>query len=214
MNAGSRGDPARCSYTRPMPEWPSERIGVLGGSFDPVHNAHLVAATDVRAALGLDRVLFVVAGDPWQKRGSLVAAVDVRFALVEEAVSGIDGLEASPVELDAGRPSVTADTLERLARPGRSLFLILGADAVKNMATWRRLEDTKALATVVAVERAGEVGVEPPGPGWRTEHVRIPRLDISSSEIRARVAADRPIDGLVPSAVVRAIRRRGLYTRS
>lgn len=196
-----------------MPGAPSERIGVLGGSFDPVHNAHLVAATEVRAALGLDRVLLVVAGNPWQKQGTVIATAAVRLALVEAAVAGIDGLEASAVELDAAA-SVTADTLERLARPGRSLFLILGADAVANMGTWRRLEDTKDLATVVVVERSGGVGVEPPGTGWEICHVPIPRLDVSSSDIRARIAAGRPIDGLVPPGVVRLVRSRGLYTRS
>ena len=108
---------------------------------------------------------------------------------------------------------MTADTLEALAAPGRELFLVLGADAVANMPTWRRLEDTRDLATVVAVERAGEHSVVPPGDGWRVEHVRIPRLDISSTDLRDRLATGRPIDGLVPPAAVRSIRARGLYTR-
>lgn len=201
------------SYTQFMPEAPSERIGVLGGSFDPVHNGHLMAAAEVRAALDLDRVLLVVAGNPWQKQGTVIATAAVRLALVGAAVAGIDGLEASAVELGAAA-AVTADTLERLARPSRSLFLILGTDAVGNMGTWRRLEDTKDLATVVVVERSGEVGVEPPGTGWQVCHVPIPRLDVSSSDIRARIATGRPIDGLVPPGVVRLVRSRSLYTRS
>lgn len=197
-----------------MPTAPAERIGVLGGSFDPVHNAHLVAATSVRESLALDRVLLVIAGDPWQKRGTLVASAAVRFSLVEAAVAGIDGLEASSLEIDTDAPSVTADTLERLARPDRTLFLILGADAVANMSTWRRLDDTRHLATVVTVTRSGEVGAEPPGPGWQVEHVQIPRLDISSRDIRSRIASGRSVDGLVPEPVVRSLRSRGLYTRS
>jgi nicotinate-nucleotide adenylyltransferase len=188
-----------------------ERVGVLGGTFDPVHVAHLVAAADVRAALGLDRVLFVVAGDPWQKRGRVVASAEDRLALVAAAVDGVDGLEPSSIEVDRDGASVTADTLEALRAPERDLFLILGVDAARNMGTWRRLEDTRELCTVVVVERAGERDVTPPGPGWRFEHVTIPRLDVSSTEVRTRLGEGRPIDGLVPPSVVRIIRERGLY---
>ncbi|MGZ8751354.1 MAG: nicotinate-nucleotide adenylyltransferase [Acidimicrobiia bacterium] len=197
-----------------MPRPEQERIGVLGGTFDPVHTAHIVAAGDVLTTLRLDRVLFVVAGDPWQKRGAVVASAADRLDLVRLALAGIDGLEPSAVEIEAGGASVTADTLELLAAPGRGLFLILGADAVTNMSTWRRLDDTRDLATVVVVERAGEHSVVPPGDGWQVEHVRIPRLDISSTDVRERIAAGRPIDGLVPPAVVRSIRARDLYTRA
>jgi nicotinate-nucleotide adenylyltransferase len=190
----------------------SERIGVLGGTFDPVHAAHLVAAVDVRAALDLDRVLLVVAGDPWQKRGRVVASAADRLALVAAAVADVDGLEASAVEIDRGTPSVTADTLEALAAPERELFLILGSDAVANMPTWRRLDETRDLATVVVVERAGDEDASPPGPGWRFERVRIPRLEISSTDVRDRLADGRPVDGLVPLPVIRTIQARGLYT--
>jgi nicotinate-nucleotide adenylyltransferase len=189
-----------------------ERVGVLGGTFDPVHVAHNVVAVDVRAALALDRVLLVPAGDPWQKRGSVVASARDRLALVEAAVDGIDGLEACPLEVEREGASVTADTLEALAAPGRELALVLGADAVANMGTWRRLDETRDLATIVVVERKGE-HAEPPGDGWRVEHVGVPRIDVSSSELRARLAEGRPVDGLVPPAVVRAIRARGLYAR-
>ena len=196
-----------------MPHPEQQRIGVLGGTFDPVHTAHIVAANEVLTTLRLERVLFVVAGDPWQKRGRVVASAADRFELVSLALEGIDGLEASAVEIERGEPSVTADTLEILAGPGHELFLILGADAVTNMPTWRRLEETRDLATVVVVERAGEGSVVPPGAGWRVEHVGIPRLDIASTDIRERLAAGRPIDGMVPPAVVRSIRARDLYTR-
>ena len=188
-----------------------QRLGVFGGTFDPVHVGHIVAAVDARDALALDRVLFVVAGDPWQKRGRVVAAPTDRLALVEIAVDGISGLEASAIEVERDGPSVTADTLEELGRDGDELFLMLGADAVSNMSTWKRLEDTRALATVVVIEREGE-HAEPPGPGWRVEHLAIPRLDVSSTGVRQRLGEGRPIDGLVPAAVVRVIRDRGLYT--
>ena len=189
----------------------TERLGVLGGTFDPPHVGHLVAALDSRAALDLDRVLLVVAGDPWQKRDRVVASARDRLALVTAAVADIPGLEASAIEVEREGASVTADTLEALTADDRELFLILGADAVANMSTWKRLEDTSALASVVVVERAGE-HAEPPGDGWSVHHVAIPRLDVSSSDIRARLAAGRPIEGLVPPAVVREIADRALYT--
>lgn len=189
-----------------------ERLGVFGGTFDPVHVGHVVVATEVRAQLGLDRVLLVVAGDPWQKRGQVVATARQRLQLVEAAVEGIDGIEASAIEIERNAPSVTADTLETLAGPERDLFLVLGADAVTNMATWRRLDETRALATVVVVERLGDARAEPPGAGWQVQRVEIPRLDIASTELRHRLRHGRPVDGLVPPAVVRAIRAHGLYT--
>jgi nicotinate-nucleotide adenylyltransferase len=189
----------------------AEKVGVLGGTFDPVHVGHIVAAVDTRHALALDRVLFVVAGDPWQKRGRVVASPADRVALVRAAVEPVDGLEVSTVEIDRGGPSVTADTLEALARPDRELFLLLGADAAANMPTWRRLEETRELCTLVIVTRAGERAV-PPARDWDVRHVTIPRLDISSSDLRERLWKGRPIDGLVPPAVVHEIHERRLYT--
>jgi nicotinate-nucleotide adenylyltransferase len=189
-----------------------ERLGVFGGTFDPVHVGHVVVATESRAQLALDRVLLVVAGDPWQKRGNVVAPAADRLALVTAAVDGVDGVEASAIEIERDAPSVTADTLEALTAPDRELFLVLGADAVANMGTWRRLEETRDLATVVVVERAGDAHSEPPGSGWRVQRVAIPRLDIASTDLRERLRSGRPIDGLVPPAVVRTIHTRGLYT--
>ncbi len=189
-----------------------ERIGVLGGTFDPVHVGHVVAASEARWALRLDRVLLVVAGDPWQKRGQVVASGPDRLALVRAAVEPVDGVEGSAVEVDRPGPSVTADTLDELAAPGRQFFLLLGADAVANMPTWKRLDETRDLCTIVVIERAGDSYTEPPGSGWRFERLSIPRLDVSSSDIRARLAAGRPIDGLVPAPVIHAIDARGLYT--
>jgi nicotinate-nucleotide adenylyltransferase len=189
-----------------------ERLGVFGGTFDPVHVGHVVVATESRSQLALDRVLLVVAGDPWQKRGKVVASAADRLALVDAAVDGVEGVEASAIEIERDAPSVTAETLEALTAPGRELFLVLGADAVANMGTWRRLEETRELATVVVVERAGDAHSEPPGSGWRVQRVAIPRLDIAATDLRERLGSGRPIDGLVPPAVVRTIRARGLYT--
>jgi nicotinate-nucleotide adenylyltransferase len=188
------------------------KLGVFGGTFDPVHAGHVVVATETRAQLGLDRVLLVVAGDPWQKRGRVVASASDRFGLATTAVQHLDGIEASAIEIERGEASVTADTLEALSAPGRELYLVLGADAVANMPTWRRLDETRHLATIVVVERAGDVHSEPPGPGWRVERVSIPRLDISSTDLRERLRQGRPIDGLVPPDVVHEIHQRGIYT--
>ena len=190
-----------------------QRVGVFGGTFDPVHVGHIVAAVDTRTAVGLDQVLMVVAGDPWQKRGEVAAPAADRFALVAAALEGIDGIEPSDVEIKRVGPSITYDTLAAISAHGRELFLVLGSDAVRNMPTWRKLEETRDLATLVIVERAGDAHAEAPLPGWPVERVTIPRLDIASSDLRARLAAGRPIHGLVPPAVVRAIAERGLYTR-
>ena len=117
----------------------------------------------------------------------------------------------SRVEVDRDAPSVTADTLEALAAPDRELFLVLGADAAANMPTWRRLEETRHLATVVVVERDGE-HADPPGPGWSWTHVRVPRLDISSSDIRARLAGAARSTVCSPAATLAYIREHDLYT--
>ncbi len=188
------------------------RLGIYGGTFDPVHNAHLVVATEVRHRLDLDEVLLVPAGDPWQKRGQVVASGDDRARMAELAVADIEGVAVSRIEVERDAPSVTADTLEVLGGLDRELFLVLGADAAANMGTWRRLEDTRTLATVVVVEREGE-RADPPGPGWSWIHVPIPRLDISSSAIRARLAAGAPVDGMVPPAALADLREHDLYTR-
>lgn len=188
-----------------------EKLGIYGGTFDPVHVGHIVAATEVRHRLGLDRVLLVPAGDPWQKQGEVVATASDRLAMVSVAVDGVDGLEVSALEVERDGPSVTADTLDALEGADRALFLILGADAVANLPNWKRLDDTRLLATVVVVEREGE-RAEPPGPGWRVEHVAIPRLDVSSTDLRARLRAGEPVDGLIPPSVVALIRSRHLYT--
>ena len=187
------------------------RLGIYGGTFDPVHIAHIVVATEVRHALDLDRVLLVPAGDPWQKRGRVVATKDQRAEMCEAAIAGVEGLEVSRIEVDRVGPSVTADTLEVLGGEDHELFLILGTDAAANLPTWRRLAETRDLATVVVVEREGE-HADPPDPTWRFVHVPIPRLDISSSDLRERIAAGRPVDGLVPAAALQLIRHHDLYT--
>ena len=190
----------------------SELIGILGGTFDPIHSAHIAAATSVRNSLELDRVLLIPAGDPWQKSGRVVASAMQRLEMTRLAVEGIEGLEVSDIEVLSSEPSVTADTLEALGKEGRDLFLILGADAVANMPSWRRLDETRELATIVVVEREGESAF-PPGVGWRVEHIKIARFDVSSSLVRERLRQGLSIDGLVPIPTAYYIQEHGLYTQ-
>jgi len=171
-----------------------------------------VAAVNARHALALDRVLLVVANQPWQKSGRPLTPAADRLAVVEAAVAGTAGVEASSVEVDRGGDSYTADTLERLVDedPGRELFLIVGADVAAELGTWRHLDVVARLATLVVVSRAGSDPVDV-GPPWRAERVEIPALDISSSDLRARAADGRPLEHLVPLAAMACIRERGLY---
>jgi nicotinate-nucleotide adenylyltransferase len=191
---------------------PLERIGVFGGTFDPVHVGHVVAAVEARRALDLDQVLLVVAGDPWQKRGQVHAPAADRLAMVEAAVEGIEGLEASAIEVERDGPSYTADTLEALTAPGRDLFLVVGADVAATLSTWTGVERIPALATLAVVERAGAPAVGL-GPPWRVERLVIPQVDVSSTELRARAARGWPLDGLVPPGAVRLVQERGLYNK-
>jgi nicotinate-nucleotide adenylyltransferase len=171
-----------------------------------------VAAVNVRHALGLDRVLLVVANHPWQKTGRRITPAADRLAVVEAAVAGTAGVEASAIEIDRGGDSYTADTLEQLLAedPERELFLVVGADVAADLHTWRRPDVVAALATLVVVSRGGSPDVDP-GPPWRVTHVRIPALEISSSDLRARAGDGRPLDHLVPLAAIACIRERGLY---
>lgn len=189
------------------------RIGVLGGTFDPVHIGHLAVAVEVRAALGLDRMLLMVANQPWQKTGTRpVTPAEDRLAVVEAAVAEVDGLEASRLEIDRGGPSYMADTAAELAGDhlGAELFLVVGTDVVGDLHTWERQADLSRLVTLAVVGRPGAAALLPPPP-WRAVAVAVPALDVSSSDLRARAAAGRPLDVLVPPAALRQIRSRGLY---
>jgi nicotinate-nucleotide adenylyltransferase len=192
-----------------------ERIGVFGGTFDPIHVGHLVAAVNARHALALDRVVMMVANVPWQKADSrAVSTAADRLALVEAAVGDVPGLEAGSLEIERGGESYTADTLAELARRGPSdeLFLIVGWDVVPALTTWERWEEVQELATLVVVNRPGS-----PAPralaeaGWKVEEVTVPNLEISSSDLRQRAVDGRPLDFLIPEAAVRCIRARGMY---
>ncbi len=167
---------------------------------------------NVRHALALDRVLLVVANDPWQKCGRRLTPAADRLALVTAAVAGVPGIDASALEIDRGGPSYTADTLEELAAEDadRDLFLVVGADVAAALGSWRRPDAVARLATLVVVNRAGSDAVDV-GPPWRVERVTIPALDVSSSDIRARAVAGLLLDYLTPRPVIDCIHERGLY---
>jgi nicotinate-nucleotide adenylyltransferase len=196
----------------------AERIGIFGGTFDPIHVGHLVAAVNVRHQLQLDNVVLMVANIPWQKAGARrVSPAQDRFDMVRAAVGCVPGLEAGRTEIDRGGPSYTADTVAEMARlhPGAELFVIVGWDVSAELGTWERLGEVRDLASLVVVNRPGT-----PAPsglwqqGWRVEEVTVPNLDISSTDLRARAADGRPLDYLIPEPAVRVIRERGLYAVS
>jgi nicotinate-nucleotide adenylyltransferase len=206
------------------------RLGVLGGTFDPVHVAHLVVANEARCALALDEVTLVPANEPWQKVGTrpITPAAD-RLAMLQAAVSdarraGVEGLSVSTVDVDRGGPTYTADTLAELsdecARGGTDveLVLIVGADVARDLHTWRRTEEIRARCTLAVVNRGDAVlaGGEEAAlreAGWRFEQVAVPALGVSSTMVRDRLSAGRPVDFLVPPGAIHCIRERGLYAQ-
>jgi nicotinate-nucleotide adenylyltransferase len=198
----------------PGPEHP-ERVGILGGTFDPPHVGHVAAGRAATEELGLDRLLLVVANDPWQKTGQrAVSPAEDRYALAEVLAEEIPGAEASRLEIDRGGPSYSVDTAEQLlAQAGDrpvELFLVVGADLVPELETWHRAQDLKALVTVAVVSRPTDE--EPAVPaGWRVIRVDGPQVAVSSSEVRDRLAAGELVDDMVPPGVIRCIRRRALY---
>ncbi len=197
----------------------SERVGLLGGTFDPPHCGHLAAARASVRALALDRLLFVVANEPWQKVGlrSITPAED-RFAMVESMARLVPGAEASRLEIDRGGPSYTVDTVEELRADARrrgvelDLFLVVGADLVAGLDTWERVDELRRAVTLAVVARPHSD--TPRAPGWRTVEVDGEAVDVSSSEVRDRLERGLPVEGLVPAEVIRCIRTRGLYAVS
>jgi len=188
--------------------------GVFGGTFDPPHVAHIAAAAWARSALGLDRVLLVVAGDPWQKtaQGPVTPAAD-RLAMAAAACAGVEGVEVCDIEVRRRGPSYTVDTLEALGAAHGRLVLVLGADAVASIPTWHRHADLPGLAELAVVDRPGSDGggFDPVAAGFVTHRVLLPRLDVSSTALRERLAAGQAVDGLVPPAVVAYARGGDLY---
>jgi len=188
------------------------RIGLLGGTFDPPHLGHLVVAECARVALDLDEVRLVVAGDPWMK-GSAPSPPEVRLALVEAAVAGDPHVRADARELARSGPTYTADTLAELAAEsvGAELFFLLGEDAAADLPSWERIDEAFARATFVVVTRPGQHAPAPEELPGAVVHLEVPQLEVSSTELRERYRTGDATRYLVPDAVDRLVRERGLY---
>ena len=188
------------------------RIGLFGGTFDPPHVGHLVTAVNVRHALALDAVVLMVANSPWQKHGTrAITLAEDRLAMVEAAVADVKGLVAGDAEIRRGGSSFTADTLGTMVEsyPGAELFTIVGDDAAAGLTTWERYEEVVAQSRLVVVDRPGTPVELPAGIDWL--RVEVPRLEVSSTDLRARVRDGRPLDYLVTEPVLDIIAVRRLY---
>lgn len=190
------------------------RIGLLGGTFDPPHVAHLAAAAAARHDLDLSEVWFVPAGSPPHKRARVVSPKPVRLALLQAALRGRRGFRAVTAELSRRGPSYTVDTLERFRRahPNVEWWLVVGTDMLADLPNWRRPERVLELAGIAAVPRPGHPARWPRGLARRSFRIiDMPALALSSTELRARVGRGASISDLVPAAVERLIRRLSLY---
>lgn len=185
----------------------------MGGTFDPVHHGHLVAAEEARSALELKRVLFIPAGRPWQKEREDVTAGHHRLAMTRLATDDNPFFEVSTIELDREGRTYTIDTLRavRDRHPDDELFFITGADAISQILTWKDPDEILALACFVAVTRPGHDLGDLRRRAERIVILEIPALAISSTDIRERVASGRPIRYLVPDQVRRYIDEQSLY---
>ena len=189
-----------------------ESVGIFGGTFDPPHVGHVAAAKRCRTALGIDRVLLVVANDPWQKvPDRMISPASIRLAMVEAAVADHPGLEASGLEIARGGASYTIDTVEELEDDEgiESPWVIVGSDLSTTLDTWERHGELALRVRVAVLSRPGSPLVLP--EGWRSVAVASDELDVSSSMIRSRVARGQPIEEFVVPEVVRHIVAKNLY---
>ncbi|NLA64487.1 MAG: nicotinate-nucleotide adenylyltransferase [Leucobacter sp.] len=191
---------------------PARRIGVMGGTFDPVHHGHLVAASEVASRFELDEVIFVPTGEPWQKIN--VSPSEHRYLMTVIATASNPRFTVSRVDIDREGPTYTVDTLRdlRAQYPNDELFFISGADAVEQIVSWKDIDELWALAHFIGVSRPGhELSLS----GLSGKHVslmEVPALAISSTDCRSRVARGYPVWYLVPDGVVQYIAKHQLYT--
>ena len=197
------------------------RLGILGGTFDPVHRGHLALARAARDELSLDEVLFLPAGQPWRKAGQKIGSNEHRLAMLRRALEGEAAFRVLRLELERPGPSYTADTLEALRddRPEDELFFLLGEDALMDLPNWERPQRILELAMLAVARRADtspkaleETERRLPGLGERVIWLKMPAVAVSATEIRERVREGQPIGGLVPATVEEYIRKQGLYS--
>jgi nicotinate-nucleotide adenylyltransferase len=190
------------------------RIGVMGGTFDPCHHGHLVAASEVAGRFGLDEVVFVPTGQPWQKSEYDVSPAEDRYLMTVIATASNPMFTVSRVDIDREGPTYTIDTLHDLRElygPASALYFITGADALAQILGWHRSDELFSLAHFVGVTRPGHQLEDPGFPDGVVSLVEVPALAISSTDCRARVAAGQPVWYLVPDGVVQYISKRRLY---
>lgn len=197
------------------------KIGVLGGTFDPIHNGHLIIAEEARVKLGLERVIFVPAGKPWLKEHRNIAPGEHRLEMIRLAIASNPHFSVSTVDLERAGPSYTVHTLPDVRRElgGEvDFYFILGVDALAGLPSWKEPEGVVDMCYLVAARRPGSgaldlESLERSIPGISSHIILLdnPLIDISSTDIRQRVAAGLPITNLVPDAVERYIREKGLY---
>ena len=192
------------------------RVGVMGGTFDPIHHGHLVAASEVQAWFDLDEVVFVPTGDPWQKSDREVTEAEHRYLMTVVATAANPRFYVSRVDIDRGGKTYTIDTLRDLkaAMPDAELFFITGADALADIFTWRDADELFELANFVGCTRPG-YAMDPDAlakiPADKVTMVEIPALAISSTDCRERKQRGEPVWYLVPDGVVQYIAKHGLY---
>lgn len=191
------------------------RLGVMGGTFDPIHHGHLVAASEVAAAFQLDQVIFVPTGEPWQK--PLVTNSEDRYLMTVIATASNPRFNVSRVDIDRDGPTYTVDTLRDIQAtyPDADLFFITGADAITQILAWKDVDELWSAAKFIAVTRPGHAMQLPAdAPAGAIEVLEIPALSISSTDVRHRAANSEPVWYLVPDGVVQYINKHQLYRGS
>ena len=199
------------------PERRARRVGVMGGTFDPIHHGHLVAASEVQSFFGLDEVVFVPTGDPWQKSHREVSPAEHRYLMAVIATAANPRFTVSRVDIEREGPTYTIDTLRdlRAVMPDDELFFITGADALADIFTWRNVDQLFELAQFIGCTRPGyTMDEELVGkiPADRVTMLEIPALAISSTDCRERHQRGEPVWYLVPDGVVQYIGKHGLYS--
>jgi nicotinate-nucleotide adenylyltransferase len=190
------------------------RLGVMGGTFDPIHHGHLVAASEVASLFSLDEVVFVPTGQPWQKSDRTVTPPEDRYLMTVIATASNPRFSVSRVDIDRGTPTYTVDTLRdlRLERgPEVDFFFITGADALGQIFSWRDADELVEMAHFVGCTRPGHTLTDPGLPLGKASLVEIPALAISSTACRERVRRGEPVWYLVPDGIVQYINKRALY---
>jgi nicotinate-nucleotide adenylyltransferase len=190
------------------------RLGIMGGTFDPIHHGHLVAASEVAHQFALDEVVFVATGQPYLKSGQKVTPAEDRYLMTVIATASNPRFSVSRVDVERSGPTYTIDTLRDIRKaygPDTELFFITGADALAQMLGWRDMDELFTLAHFVGCTRPGHQLSDPGLPNGRVSLVEVPALAISSTECRERVRSGEPIWYLVPDGIVQYINKRGLY---